>query len=70
VLPEPGRGELRLGPVRGGQKWPFLTTDTEPDYLDTAPLPPAGQSAVWKYRAIYLLDDQPAGQWSEPATIA
>ena len=37
--------------------------------LDTAPLPPAVQSAVWEYRAIYLVDDQPAGQWSEPASI-
>jgi len=41
-----------------------------PDYLDTAGLPPAGQSAAWKYRAIYLLDDQPVGQWSDPVSIA
>jgi ribosome modulation factor len=64
-----GMDALRIE-VDRGQGWQFLAVDTVPDYLDTAPLPPPGQSAVWKYRAIYLLDDQPAGQWSDPASIA
>jgi hypothetical protein len=64
-----GMDALRIE-VDRGQGWQFLAIDTVPDYLDTAPLPAAGQSAVWKYRAIYLLDDQPAGQWSDPASLA
>ncbi len=64
-----GMDALRIE-VDRGQGWQFLAVDTVPDYLDTAALPPAGQSAVWKYRAIYLLDDQPVGQWSEPASLA
>jgi len=41
-----------------------------PDHLRTAPLPSAGQSAAWEYRAIYLRDDQPVGQWRNPVGIA
>lgn len=48
----------------------FLTIDTVPDYLDTAPLPAAGQSAVWKYKAIYRLNDAQVGQWSDVVSIA
>jgi hypothetical protein len=47
----------------------FLTIDTVPDYLDTAALPAAGASAVWKYKAIYRLNDEQVGQWSDVATI-
>jgi hypothetical protein len=37
--------------------------DTVPHYQDiTGP-------AVWKYRAMYLLEDQPVGQWSDVASI-
>lgn len=64
-----GMDGLRIEADRG-QGWQFLALDTVPDYLDTAPLPPAGQSAAWKYRAIYVLDDQPVGQWSDPVSIA
>ncbi len=48
----------------------FLTIDTIPDYLDTAPLPAPGQSAVWKYKAIYRLNDVQVGQWSDVVSIA
>jgi len=44
--------------------------DTIPKSPDTAPLPPAGQRAVWKYRGIYFVDDQPTGQWSDVVSIA
>ncbi len=29
----------------------------------------AGVSAVWKFKGIYRLNDQPVGQWSDVATI-
>jgi hypothetical protein len=64
-----GMDALRIE-VDRGKGWEFLAIDTMPDYTDTAPLPPPGQSAVWKYRAIYLLDDQPVGQWSDPVSMA
>jgi len=50
---------------RGSGTFVFLARDTEPDYLDTAALPAAGQSAVWKYKAIYVLHDEQIGLWSD-----
>ena len=48
---------------------PLLTIDTTPNYTDTAPLPPAGQSVLWKYKAIYRADDTRIGQWSEVVSL-
>ncbi|MBI5387314.1 MAG: hypothetical protein HZA90_21850 [Verrucomicrobia bacterium] len=56
--------------VDRGTGWQFLAVDTNPDYTDNAPLPPVGQSAIWKYRGIYLLGDDPVGQWSDAASVA
>jgi len=49
----------------------FVTLDKDfmPDYIDNSPLPAAGLSAKWSYRAIYLLRDEKVGQWSDVATI-
>ena len=52
---------------RGAGTFVFLARDTVPDYLDTFALPAARASAVWKYKAIYLLSDTPCGQWSDEA---
>lgn len=46
-----------------------LATDSHPNYLDTHPLPPFGQSVIWKYTAIYLQGDAHIGLWSEPVSI-
>jgi hypothetical protein len=54
--------------VDRGNGFVFLAVDTEPDYLDAAPLPPAGQSATWTYKAIYRKGDARAGQWSDPVS--
>ena len=48
---------------------PLLTVDTVPDYTDTAAMPPAGQSALWKYKAIYRQGDDRVGQWSVVVSI-
>jgi hypothetical protein len=56
--------------VDRGQGFVFLAIDTVPDYLDTADLPAAGASATWKYRAIYRLNDERVGQWSDVASIS
>lgn len=54
---------------RGNGTWVFLATDTIPNFTDTGALPAAGQSAVWKYRTIYRLDDAHVGQWSDEKVI-
>ena len=54
---------------RGTGTFGFLAFDTIPDYLDTAPLPAPGTSAVWKYKAIYRLGDDQVGQWSDVFSI-
>ncbi len=59
---------IRIEIDRGDSKgFVFLAVDTRPDYTDTEPFPNGG--AVWKYRAIYLLDDEKAGQWSATASV-
>ena len=55
---------------RGTGVFTHLAYDTQPDYLDTAPLPAPGQSAIWRYKAIYRLNDEQVGQWSNPVSIA
>jgi hypothetical protein len=61
---------LKIMVDRGTGVFGFLAIDTHPDYLDTAPLPVIGTSAIWKYMAIYLdSDDDEIGQWSEVAQV-
>jgi hypothetical protein len=52
-----------------GKGFVFLAKDTIPDYTDTAAMPPAGQSALWKYKGIYLQGDDRVGQWSDVVSI-
>lgn len=53
---------------RGSGEWQFLAVDTKPDFTDMHPLP--GTPQLWKYKAIYLLTDERAGQWSDVVSIA
>ena len=55
--------------VDRGSGFVFLAIDTVPGYTDTAPMPPAGQSALWKYKAIYKQGDDRVGQWSDVVNI-
>ncbi|MCX7108828.1 MAG: hypothetical protein NTX45_01620 [Proteobacteria bacterium] len=45
----------------------MLTINNEPN---TTPLPAAGVSAMWKYKAIYRLHVEPVGQWSDVMSIS
>lgn len=65
-----GMDGLEILVDRGTGAFAFLALDTIPDYLDTAPLPAAGSSAVWKYKAIYRLADEQVGQWSDVASLS
>lgn len=47
----------------------FRAVNTVPDYPDTQTLP-AGQSARWKYKAIYRQGDDRVRQWSDVVSIA
>jgi hypothetical protein len=65
-----GMDGLEIQADRGdGKGFVFLAIDTIPNYTDTAPMPAAGQSALWKYKAIYLQADQRVGQWSDVVSI-
>lgn len=54
---------------RSNSTWELLAIDTVPNYTDTFALPANGQAAVWKYKAIYRLDDTNVGQWSDEVSI-
>ena len=55
--------------VDRGTGFVFLAIDTIPGYTDTAPMPAAGQSALWKYKGIYRQGDDRVGQWSDVVSI-
>jgi len=44
-----------------------LAIDTVPHYTDTQAIT---APATWKYRAMYIIADEPVGQWSDVASIA
>ena len=44
--------------------------DFSPNYVDNSAMPATGESAVWRYRAAYLLNDELVGQWSDIVTIS
>jgi hypothetical protein len=48
----------------------FLELDLHPHYLDKSPLPAAGQSVVWKYKAIYHINDERVGHWSDEVSVS
>lgn len=55
--------------VDRGSGFVFLAVDTVVPYTDTQLLPAAGQSALWKYKAIYIQADQRVGQWSDVVSL-
>lgn len=60
-----GMDGIELWVDRGTGTFSFLSIDTVPNYIDTHALPAAGQTAIWKYKAIYRLDDGQVGEWSD-----
>jgi hypothetical protein len=47
----------------------LLAIDTTPNYIDTTPPPPQGESQLRKYKAIYRLRDSRVGQWSDEVSV-
>lgn len=65
-----GMGGLEIYVSRdGGSTFMLLAFDTIPNFIDTHPLPAAGQSEVWKYKAQYKYKDALVGQMSDETTI-
>ena len=54
---------------KDGKGFVFLTTDSQPDYIDKHPMPKGVESLVWDYKAIYLIGDDQVGQFSEPIQV-
>ena len=52
-----------------GSGFSLLATANHSVYFDESKLPPFGQSAIWKYKAIYLYKDKNAGEWSDETSI-
>ncbi|HEY5296893.1 MAG TPA: hypothetical protein VIK59_03120 [Verrucomicrobiae bacterium] len=50
-----------------GKGFVLLTIDTTPGYTDTQPFPAA--SVKWTYKAIYRLDDNQVGLWSQTVSV-
>jgi hypothetical protein len=57
---------IRIEVDRNGEGWKFVAIDAVPHYKDYTPV---AQPAVWKYRAIYLINDEIVGQWSDESSI-
>lgn len=55
--------------VDRGSGFAKLERDNRSPYADTHPLPAAGQTAVWKYKMIYLFKDAPTGRWSSEVSV-
>ncbi len=53
--------------VDRGTGYILLAMDTEPDYLDTFAMPVA--AATWKYKAIYEIDGEEVGQFSDEKEV-
>ncbi len=68
--PDGPRGAVRAGECECGNGWEFLAIGTRPQYTDNHPGPVPGASALCKYRAIYLYEDEIVGMWSDTAEIA
>ena len=53
--------------VDRGSGYALLAMDTEPDYLDTFAMPDT--AATWKYKAVYIIDDEQVGLFSDEVAV-
>ncbi len=58
---------IHLETDKSNGKWELLAVDTVPHYTDTTPIT---TPSTWKYRAIYVINDEMVGQWSDVTSIA
>ena len=60
---------LEIWVDRGDGSYAFLVINTEPYTLDNGPLPSPDTSQIWHYKAIYILHDKRAGEWSNIISV-
>ena len=48
----------------------FIDVDLKPHYLDKSSSPPAGAVQVWKYKLVYIKNDEEIGQFSDVVEIS
>ena len=54
---------------KDGSGFVYLANDSQPDYLDTFPVPAGMTSAIWGYKAVYRIGDEQVGQFSAPTQV-
>ena len=54
---------------KDGLGFVYLANDSQPDYLDTFPVPAGVTTAVWDYKARYKIGDDQVGLFSEPIQV-
>ena len=69
VLWKKGRYSGILIEKDSGEGFAFFDRDFIPNFIDNSPLPTHGESAIWKYRASYLVNDEKVGVWSDVVSI-
>ncbi|WNM18191.1 hypothetical protein [Flavobacterium capsici] len=52
-----------------GKGFMAFDKDQFPKYVDPTPIPSGNESAVWRYRAMYLFKDARVGVWSDVVSI-
>lgn len=55
---------------KGNGTWQFLGIDLKPNYTDNSTLPAPGKTELWRYRAIYIDDENHIGLWSDVTELA
>ena len=54
---------------KDGLGFVYLANDSQPDYLDTFPVPAGVTTVVWDYKARYKIGDDQVGLFSEPIQV-
>jgi hypothetical protein len=52
-----------------GKGFVHVGNDTKSPWIDKDDLPPTGQSAVWSYKIVYLINDEQVGGFSAVVTV-
>jgi hypothetical protein len=53
-----------------GAGFNILDKDLHPNFIDNSAMPAQGQSAIWKYRAMYFYGGDSVGLWSDIVTVS
>ncbi len=69
VWKKDGMDGVEIWKDSGDGHFTLLLFDQRPNHLDTSELPAPGITAVWRYKLIYRLRDERAGEWSDPVSV-